>query len=95
MVISTVVVLLFINLSYKRDPETDEYISYYEFDELDGSGPFPLIGEDNEIASNTIADIFNYYGADGWEVIHVEEVKGEYDEGGDYRVFFKRKREEG
>lgn len=47
--------------------DLDDYENYYEFDELDGSGSFPLIDENEKIASPTVADILNYFGADDWE----------------------------
>jgi len=67
---------------------------YYEFDEHDGKGLFPLIGENEKIASRTVGDVLNYFGADGWKVVHIETIRGEYDELDDYQVFFTRKRKE-
>ena len=72
----------------------DEWESYYEFDEHDGRGFFPLIGENEKIASRTVGDILNYFSADGWKVVHIESIRGEHDEVDDYQVFFERKRKE-
>lgn len=78
-------------VSKKRN---DNWYYYYEFDEHDGIGVFPLLDENDKIASDTVGDILNYFGADGWDVIHIETAKeSEYDEIEDYQVFFKRKRE--
>jgi len=81
-----------IRWSHKRNNDTNEWESYLEFDELDGSGYFPLINEYEKIASNSIADILNYFSADGWEMIHIEYpmVLNDYDEVGEYEVLFKR-----
>lgn len=68
--------------------------SVYEIDEHDGRDYFPLIDEKEKIASRTVGDILNYFGADGWEVIHIESIRGEHDDVDDYQVFFKRKRKE-
>ena len=69
---------------------------YYEFDEHDGTGEFPLLDENNNIASETVGDVLNYFGSDGWEVVYVHVLRGEYDDAGyeDFQVFFKRKRTE-
>jgi len=69
------------------------YEHYYIFDELDGTGKFPLLDEENNIVSTTIASILNYFGAEGWDVVHLEKkFDSEYDEVGWYQVIFKRKR---
>ena len=69
---------------------------YYEFDEYDGTGEFPLLDENNNIASKTVGDVLNYFGSDGWDVVHIETLRGEYDDAGyeDFQVFFKRKGEQ-
>jgi len=85
---------VFINLAYRTNPDTNIRESYYEFDELNGAGPFPLINEDDKVASFTIADILNYFSADGWEVIHIERIMEEEYALEEYQVFFKREREE-
>jgi len=83
-----------IQLTSKRDSKTDSNIYYYEFDEYDGTGQYPLLDEEGNIASNTIADILNYFSADGWEVIHIERISDDEYELEEYQVIFKRKREE-
>ncbi len=74
----------------------DKRFYYYEFDEYDGTGEFPLLDENNDIKSKTVGDVLNYFGSDGWEVVHIEALRGEYDDAGfeDFQVFFKRKRKE-
>ena len=80
--------------SHQRNPETDKYENFYEFDELNGDGPFPLVDDENNIASFTVADVLNFYSADGWEVIHVERILDEEFAAEEYQVFFKRNRNE-
>jgi len=74
----------------------DKRFYYYEFDEYDGTGEFPLLDENNNIASKTVGDVLNYFGSDGWDVVHIETLRGEYDDAGyeDFQVFFKRKGEQ-
>ena len=74
----------------------DKRFYFYEFDEHDGAGEFPLLNENNNIASETVGDVLNYFGSDGWDVVHIETLRGEYDDVGyeDFQVFFKRKREQ-
>ncbi|MFX1296101.1 MAG: hypothetical protein ACFFD2_14785 [Promethearchaeota archaeon] len=84
-----------IKLTSKRDLKTDSYVYYYEFDEYDGMGEFPLLDEDGNIASKTVADILNYFSAEGWEVIHIDRILEEEYALEEYQVIFKRKREEG
>jgi len=77
-----------------KDPETDKHISYLRFDELDGRGYFPLLDSDDQIASKTVADVLNYFGADDWEVIHIEvPQETDYIDADYYQVFFKRIRD--
>lgn len=84
-----------IEIKSKRNPKTDDWESYYVFDELDGSGSFPLLDEDEKIASKTVADVLNYYAADGWRVIHIEiPQETEYMDLEFYQVFFERERSE-
>jgi len=85
---------IFINILSRRHPDTEKYETYYEFDELNGAGPFPLVDEKDKIASSTVADILNYFSADGWEVVHIERIIEEEYSLEEYQVFFKRKREE-
>lgn len=86
---------IYIRWLSKKIPETDDYEHYYEFDEFDGSGYFPLIDENEKIASRTVADVLNYFGADDWEVVYIKKlIDFEHDELEDYQVIFKRKREE-
>lgn len=84
----------FIKLTSRRNPKTDDYENYYEFDELNGDGSFPIVDEEEKIASNTVADILNYFSADGWEVVHIERILEEEYALEEYQVFFKRKRDE-
>lgn len=79
---------------WKKIPNSDDYEEYYEFDELDGTGSFPLLDEHDKICSLTIADVLNYFAADDWEVIHIETISEEYSDYEDYQIFFQRKREE-
>jgi len=85
---------VYIRLVSKMKEEKRFY--YYEFDEYDGTGEFPLLDENNDIKSKTVGDVLNYFGSDGWEVVHIEALRGEYDDAGfeDFQVFFKRKRKE-
>jgi len=85
---------IFIKLTSRINPKTDDYEHYYEFDELNGAGDFPLLDEEDKIASNTVADVLNYFSADGWEVIHIERIMEEEYALEEYQVFLKRKREE-
>jgi len=77
-----------------NNSETDKWESFLEFDELDGSGYFPLFDENEKIASNSIADVLNYFSADGWEMIHIEypTTLTDYEDVGEYEVLFKRKK---
>ena len=84
---------IYIKYVYKKNPETDDYENYYEFDELDGSGYFPLIDENEKIASTRVADILSYFGADDWEVVYIKKQEDIDYELEDYQVIFKRKRE--
>lgn len=85
---------IYIKYIYKKIPETDDYENYYEFDELDGSGSFPLIDENEKIASTTVADILSYFGADDWEVVYIKQQEDfDHSELENYQVIFKRKRE--
>ena len=83
-----------IQLTSKRDAKTDRYLYYYEFDEYDGTGQYPLLDEKGNVASNTVADILNYFSADGWEVIHIERILDDEYELEEYQIIFKRKRRE-
>ena len=83
---------VYIRLVSKK--QNDKWYSYYAFDEHDGMGEFPLLEENGNIASNTVADILNYFSADGWEVIHIKTIKEEPYDVEDYQVFFRRKRKE-
>jgi len=85
---------IFIKLTYRKNPKTDDYENYYEFDELNGDEFFPIIDEEDKIASKTVADILNYFSADGWEVVHIERIMEEEYALERYQVFFKRKRNE-
>jgi len=82
--------------------------SYFEYDELNGKGPFHLIDDDDEISSYKITDILDYFGDDGWELVNMSEI--EYNpygffpystitsypsgSGEEYFCIFKRKKEE-
>lgn len=83
---------VYIRLVSKR--KEDNWFYYYEFDEYDGTGEYPLLDENNQIASKTVGDVLNYFGSDGWVVVHINTLRGEYDDAGyeDFQVFFKRKR---
>jgi len=83
---------IFIKISSIINPKTDEYDNYYEFDELNGDGIFPLLDEEDKIASYTVADILNYFSAEDWEVIHIERILEEEYALEEYQVFFKRKK---
>ena len=85
---------VYIRLVSKMKEEKRFY--YYEFDEHDGTGEFPLLDENNNIASETVGAVLNYFGSDGWDMVHIETLRGEYDDVGyeDFQVFFKRKREQ-
>lgn len=75
-----------------KDSKGYEY--YYIFDELDGTGTYPLLDEDDNIISTNIASILNYFGTDGWDLVHLEEkFDSEYDDVGWYQIIFKRKRD--
>jgi len=74
------------------DDETVEWNSFLKFNELDGSGYFPLLDSNENIASKTIADVLNYFAADDWEVIHIE-VPNDAEYIDHYQVFFKRIRD--
>ena len=60
-----------INITWdsELDEETGQWNSFLKFDELDGSGYFPLLDSNEKIASKTIADVLNYFAADDWEVM--------------------------
>jgi len=80
-----------IELKSIKNQETDDWDYYYEFDELDGTGSFPLLDESEKIASKTVADVLNYYAADGWRVIHIEiPQETEYMNYDFYQVFLER-----
>jgi len=79
-------------ITFVTRKKEDKWYYHYEFDQHDGTGSFPLVDHNDEIASKTVGDILNYFGADGWEVVHIESIRGEYDDVDDYQVFFKRKR---
>ncbi|MEE9376740.1 MAG: hypothetical protein V3V33_01750 [Candidatus Lokiarchaeia archaeon] len=85
---------IFIKITSRRNPKTKDYENYYEFDELNGAGDFPLLDEEDNITSKTVADVLNYFSADGWEVVHIERIMEEEYALEEYQVFFKRKREE-
>ncbi len=85
---------IYIKSTSKIDPKTDNYVYFYEFDEFDGTGQFPLLDDEGNIASNTIADILNYFSADGWELVHIDRILEDEYSLEDYQVIFKRKREE-
>ena len=85
---------IFIKLTTRRNPKTDDYEHYYEFDELNGAGNFQLLDVEDKITSFTVADVLNYFSADCWEVIHIERIMEEEYALEEYQVFFKRKREE-
>lgn len=85
---------IFIQITSRRNPDTNDYENYYEFDELNGAGPFPLIDGEDKIASFTVADILNYFSGDDWEVVHIERIMEEEYALEEYQVFFKRRREE-
>ncbi|MFW9878580.1 MAG: hypothetical protein ACFFG0_36325, partial [Candidatus Thorarchaeota archaeon] len=85
---------IFVNLTSRWNPETDDYEEHYEFDELNGNGLFPLIDEEDNIASLTVANILNYFSADGWEVVHIERILEEEYALEEYQVIFKRTIEE-
>lgn len=84
---------IYIKITSRINPKTDEYENFYEFDELNGAGTFPLIDKEDKIASFTVADILNYFSADGWEVIHIERIMEEEYALEEYQVFFKRVKE--
>jgi len=78
--------------THTKNSETDKRKSFLEFDELDGSGYFPLFNENEKIASNSIADVLNFFSSDGWEMVHIQypTILNDYDEVGEYEVLFKR-----
>jgi hypothetical protein len=80
-----------------QDSELKKWEPFLEFDELDGTGYFPLLDENKNIASNTIADVLNYFSANGWEMINIEypTILTDYESVGDIEVLFKRNKLKG
>ncbi len=70
-----------------------EYEYYCEVDELNGQGWYHIIDDNNEIIKHR-ADVLNYYGTQGWELVIVRQTPPEYedDEWGNDIYVFKRKK---
>ncbi len=82
------------------DDYEDVIIEYFEFDELDGQGYFHLTDDDGKIDSWKVADILNFFGNRGWELIKIVDYTDDsnYEELDNDRIichcFFKRKKVE-
>ena len=73
-----------------KDPQ---YEYYHEVDELNGQGWYHIINDNNERCKN-LADILNYYGNQGWELILMKQYPPDYegDDWGNDHYLFKRKK---
>ena len=70
-----------------------QYDHYHEVNETNGQGWYHIIDDNNERCEH-LADILNYYGNQGWELVLVKQYPPDYegDDWGNARYLFKRKK---
>ncbi len=73
-------------LENQEDDEGD----YFEFNELNGQGWFHLLDDNDKKSSLTLADVLNYFGDQGWELVEIHYPFSE--EESEYICLFKSKK---